>query len=91
MKRVGIRVTPTGKIGTDFYSINPITQGYLEASIRASTWQDSKKGIGGHNGAAIESRIAYMRNALQVCMVDPVCVNRALETIRSLEGQLEVG
>ena len=83
-----VRLTPTGRPALDPYYPHVVTMGAMEATLKASTWQDIRHGLGGHNGAAIQCRIDYMRKAVNVGLVHLVAINRAQDTIRNLEEQL---
>ena len=67
---------------------HPETVGGLEAVMKASTWQDISKCLGGHNGAAIQARIDYMRRAINVGLVEAGYITRAIKTIENMEDQL---
>ena len=78
----------TGKCWNDTYEHHPITDVGLNSALKASSWQNMKKCAGGHNGAAIEARIDYMRQAINVGLVETACIPRAIRTIKSMEAML---
>lgn len=78
----------TGRCWNESYAPHKITVGGLNATIKASSWQDRKRNKGGWNGAAVQTRIDYMRRALNIGLVDIDCIQMALETIKNLENQL---
>lgn len=71
-----------GRVWNELYESTPLSIGYAEATRRASTGT-------GRNGAAILSRIEYIRKAISSGLVSQDCIDRAEGTIKALEAQLD--
>ena len=74
--------TKPGRKWNETYEPHEITIRGLDATLRAST------GSKGLNGAAVESRINYLRRAMNIGLVRESCMRRAQWTLANLESQL---